>query len=69
MKDRLNPFNLREEIRGVAEGKIRCHCGNGNWEQFLYVSVGTEYMAGCKLCATAHTYLDGEWKELARPEE
>lgn len=49
------------EVQKRAEGKIKCPCGNRDWTKFVYLSAGSVYIAGCKLCGKGYTLKEGEW--------
>ena len=54
-------LKLNSKLRALAEGKLKCRCGNANWLNFLYVA---ETTAGCKKCGTIHRYELGKWIEI-----
>ena len=41
-----------KRLKDIAEGKLKCPCGNEDWRQFLYVAAGTDYTAYCKACGS-----------------
>jgi hypothetical protein len=50
----------RDRVKKLADGKIKCQCGNDNWEQFLYIGLGDMQIGGCKRCGTSYSYqIDG----------
>lgn len=50
--------DIYEATRKIAEGQIRCTCGNDDWTAFIYVTGG---MAGCKKCGSVYQY-NGTWE-------
>jgi hypothetical protein len=58
---------MHEQTRALAEGKLKCACGNDVWENFLFVGAQEQVMAGCKRCGRAHLLKDGQWIEKSGP--
>jgi hypothetical protein len=55
-------------IKTQAEGKLSCACGNADWKQFLYVSLGDiPMLAGCKFCGRSHKYDGQKWQVNGPP--
>ena len=54
------------DAQAVAEGKIKCKCGNDSWQQFLYVET-TPLMGACKFCGSTYGYVAGQWIEFRGP--
>jgi hypothetical protein len=59
-------MKLRDQIRVVAENRIKCQCSNDNWEQFIYIDASTQLLAACKKCGTAYSYdtVDDMWRSI-----
>lgn len=57
---------LYRELKGLAEGKIECSCGNADWHDFLYIKAGETYYGGCKKCGNAHTLIENLWLEIGK---
>ena len=62
--------DFNSQIKLLAEGKIRCQCGNDVWEMFLYVGAPPrDIMGGCKRCGAIFAYreADGSWAQQSGP--
>ena len=55
-------MTFQDEIKQVAEGKLACACGNQDWRQFLFVSLGASYRAACKRCFSIWIYENKIWR-------
>lgn len=63
---------MLKEVRSLAEGKLKCECGNDNWEeQFLFISTlsatSGEYVAGCKRCGRTYQTKGSVWVLIGGP--
>lgn len=48
------------EVQAIAEGKIKCGCGNEDWQQFVFVGSDAKHLvAGCKKCGKAQMLKEG----------
>lgn len=55
------------DAQDLAEGKIKCACGNEAWKQFIYISSGKDLVAGCKRCGAILGYQSDGWLQIASP--
>ena len=52
-----------QDMRQIAEGRLICDCGNADWQQFIFVSGGSDtVIAGCKKCGHVYAYRNGQWE-------
>lgn len=52
-----------EQLQGIAEGSLKCDCGNQDWKQFIFVASGEEFVvAGCKKCGCIFMHRNGNWE-------
>lgn len=61
-------MSLLTEARALAEGKIKCACGNEAWRSFIYISPGAKdtLLAGCKRCGAILGHKpDTGWTQIA----
>lgn len=59
---------IYEEMQKLAEGTIKCQCGNEDWTLFLYISGGPDNaMAGCKKCGRSYIHTKGGWEKSGGP--
>lgn len=50
-----------KQIQELADGKLKCECGNADWRQFLFVSSPEAVIAGCKKCTAIHIGTERGW--------
>lgn len=59
---------LFRNMERVAQGNLRCDCGNDNWERFAYVNLGVNTIAACVTCGRTYDYkADVSWKLSSVP--
>lgn len=59
-----NPFR---EVQELADGKIKCECGNSDWRMFVYVGAISDYLAACKTCGRSYRLIGIEWTRKGGP--
>lgn len=61
----MTPFN-EDDVRLLAEGDLKCECGNGDWRKFAYVGWGQVVIAACQTCHRTYDYdkqdPHGQWR-------
>ena len=59
---------LYAAMRTLAEGKLKCKCGNRDWRGFLFITGGPgQVVAGCKLCGSSYSHQNEHWEKIGGP--
>lgn len=59
---------LFRNMERVSEGHLKCDCGNEQWEQFAFITLGANTIAACVKCGRTYDYkADVSWRLSSGP--